>query len=219
MASTKVLCYTEETCPADCDYLYLGKDGGCSGFDRHVTVSDLLAGVSPIGTQEIWIGAEAMKGETTGGAEFVTRELVTNDVMIDTMKFDTTAVEGAQFTWTPPANWNAGTVRGKLYWTTAGGSNCQTIDFDLSARSYGNACALDQTLDTGAQAITDTKEDCGNCELHISGFSSAMTITNAAAGEMVIFKLQRDTAADNLSVDAEIIGVIIEYSISAATAT
>ncbi len=53
MVNTKVNCYTEETCPACCDYLYLGKSGGCSGFDRHVTVTNLLSGATSCGWDNV----------------------------------------------------------------------------------------------------------------------------------------------------------------------
>jgi hypothetical protein len=84
-------------------------------------------------TQEIWIGAEAMLASATNGAEFASRELATNDVMISAFKFDAASSESAQFTWTPPNNWNGGTLRFKLYWTNAAGLTTETVDFDLAA--------------------------------------------------------------------------------------
>lgn len=180
------------------------------------TISNLAIGAevdtSLTETQEIWIGAEAMISTSTNGAEFASRELATNDVMISAMKFDASTSESAQFTWTPPANWNAGTIRFKAYWTNAAGLTTETIDFDLAAVAFANDDPLDTAFGT-AQNVTDTwiAQD----DLHVSGYSSAITISGSpAAGEMIVFKLSRDTASDDLTGDAEIIGVMLEYTVN-----
>lgn len=163
-----------------------------------------------VGTHEIWIPAGAMYTVTTNGAAYTTRELATNDIMISSFNFDTTTAEKAQFNWATPANWNAGTIRFKLYWTTTGGSSAQTVDFDLAGVAFADNDAMDTAFGT-AQNATDTW--IADDDLHVSGYSSAITIAGSpAAGEFVKFQLSRDTASDNLGVDAEVLGVLIEYS-------
>jgi len=163
-------------------------------------------------TEELWIGAEAMVSTTTNGAAFASRELPTNDVMISTFAYDTTTSESAQFTWTPPLNWNAGTVRFKLYWTNAAGLATETIDFDLAAVAFADNDAIDAAFGT-AQNVTDTF--LAQNDMHITAFSAAITIAGSpVAGEAVIFKLSRDVVADNLTGDAEVIGILLEYTIT-----
>jgi len=163
-----------------------------------------------VGTHEIWIPAGAMYTVTTNGAAYTTRELATNDVMISSFNFDTSTSEKAQFNWATPANWDAGTIRFKLYWTTTGGSAAQTVDFDLAGVAFADNDALDTAFGT-PQNCTDTW--IADDDLHVSSYSSAITIAGTpVAGEFVKFQLSRDVAADDLGVDAEVLGVLIEYS-------
>jgi len=172
--------------------------------------SDSNVNLGCVGTHEIWIPAGAMYVPTTNGATYTTRELATNDIQISSMNFDTSTSQIAQFNWATPANWDAGTVRAKVYWTTTGGSASQTIDFDLAAVSFANDNPLDTTPGT-AQSMTDTW--IADDDLHISSYGSAITIAGSpVAGEFVIFKLSRDVASDDLGVDCEILGVLLEYS-------
>jgi hypothetical protein len=62
-----------------------------------------------------------------------------------------------------------------------------------------------------AQNVTDTW--IADDDLHVTSYSSAVTIGGSpVAGELAVFQLSRDVAADDLGVDAEILGVLIEYS-------
>lgn len=165
-----------------------------------------------VGTHELWIPAGAMYTRTTNGAAYTTRETTTNKVMISSFNFDTTTQEYSQFNWSTPANWNAGTVRFKLYWTTTGGSAAQTIDFDLQAYAFSDDDALDTAFGT-AQNVTDTY--IADNDVHVTSYSSAITIGGTpAVGDTVIFQLTRDVASDNLGVDCEVLGVLLEYSTS-----
>lgn len=180
------------------------------------TISNLAIG-SEVGTtltetQEIWIPAGSFTSSTTNGAEITSRETTTNNVNYHYAGFDTTTSESAWFTWTPPANWDAGTVRFKLYWTNTGGSAAQTIDFDLAAVSFADDDALDTAVGT-AQSVTDTF--IAQNDLHISSFSSAITVAGSpVAGEEVHFKLSRDVSSDDLAGDCDVIGIILEFSVN-----
>ena len=172
--------------------------------------SDNNVNLGSVGTHELWIPAGAMYAPTTNGATYSTRELATNDVMISSFNFDTTTAQKAQFNWATPANWDAGTVRFKLYWTTTGGSAAQTVDFDLAAVAHANDGALDTAFGTAAN-ISDTW--IADDDLHVSSYSSAITISGSpVAGELVIFQLSRDVATDDLGVDCEVLGILLEYS-------
>jgi hypothetical protein len=179
------------------------------------TISNLAIGAE-VGTtltetEEIWIPAGSFTSATTNGAEITSRETTTNVVNYHYAAFDTTTSEIAWFTWTPPANWNAGTVRFKLYWTNTAGLTTETIDFDLAAVAFANDDAIDTAVGS-AQNVTDTWLAQG--DMHITAFSSAITIAGSpAAGEEVHFKLSRDVASDNLTGDCDVIGIILEYTV------
>ena len=163
-------------------------------------------------TEEVWIPAGSFTSAETNGAEITSRETTTNKVNYHYAGFDTSTSESVWFTWTPPANWNAGTMRFKLYWTNTAGSSAQTIDFDLAAVAFADDDALDTAVGT-AQNVTDTWVAQG--DLHITAYSSAITIAGSpTAGEEVHFKLSRDVASDNLAGDADVIGILLEYSIN-----
>jgi len=163
-------------------------------------------------TEEIWIPAGSFTSATTNGAEITSRETSSNKVNYHYAGFDTTTSEIVWFTWTPPANWNAGTVRFKLYWTNTGGGSAETIDFDLAAVAFADDDALDTAVGT-AQNVTDTW--IAQNDLHITSFSSAITIAGSpAAGEEIHFKLSRDVASDDLTGDCDVIGVLLEYSVN-----
>ena len=179
--------------------------------------SDSAVNLGSVGTHEVYIPAGAMYTVTTNGADYATRELATNDIMISSFAFDTTTAQKTQFNWATPANWNAGTIKFKLYWTTTGGSSAQTVDFDLAGVSFANDNPMDTAVGT-AQNVTDTW--IADDDLHVSAYSSAITIAGSpVAGELVVFQLSRDVAADDLGVDAEVVGVLVEYSTDASNSS
>ena len=180
------------------------------------TISNLAIGAE-VGTtltetEEIWIPAGSFTSSTTNGAQITSRETSSNTVNYTYAALDTTTSESVWFTWTPPANWNAGTIRFKLYWTNTAGLTTETIDFDLAAVAFANDDAIDTAVGT-AQNVTDTWLAQG--DMHITAFSSAITIAGSpAAGEEVHFKLSRDVASDNLTGDCDVIGLILEYTVN-----
>lgn len=193
-------------------------DAISTGTDVVVSVkSDSAVNLGSVGTHEVYIPAGAMYGTTTDGAAYASRELATNDIMVSSFNFDTTTAEKAQFNWATPANWDAGTIRFKLYWTTTGGSSAQTIDFDLAGVAFANDDAMDSAVGTAAN-VSDTW--IADDDLHVTSYSSAITIAGSpVAGELVVFQLSRDVATDTLGVDAEVLGVLIEYSTDASNSS
>ena len=193
--------------------------------DALSTATDIICSVKSnsnvnlgcVGTHEVYIPAGAMYTVTTAGAAYTTRELATNDIMLSTFNFDTSTAEKAQFNWATPANWNAGTIRFKLYWSTTGGSGSQTIDFDLAGVGFANDNPMDTAVGT-AQNVTDTW--IADNDLHVTSYSSAITIAGSpVAGELVKLQLSRDTASDTLGVDAEVVSILIEYSTNASNSS
>jgi hypothetical protein len=188
-----------------------------AGQTRSLVVPDSDCNLGSVGTHEVYIPGGSMYTVTTNGADFASRELATNDIMISGFNFDTTTAQKAQFNWATPANWNAGTIRFKLYWTTTGGGSAQTIDFDLAAVGFANDNPLDTAVGTAAN-VTDTW--IADDDLHVTSYSAAITVAGTpVAGELVVFQLSRDVASDDLGVDAEVLGVLIEYSTDASNSS
>ena len=157
--------------------------------------------------REIYINAGDMIPRTTNGATTGTQELPTNDIMVDTMDFVTATEQGVGFWVTLPAEWDAGTVKLIPHWTAASGSG--TVKFDFAARAYADSDALDQALGT-EQGSTDTLITA--LDEHIGPATSALTIGGTpVAGESIYFQVARDVATDTLGVDAQLIGVVLQY--------
>src|SRR3546814_20784768 len=73
---------------------------------------------SVIGLQDLFIPASAMWPRTTSGfAALAKTEMTTSLVNIQSLDFDQTTQEFAQFQIVLPRNWNNGTVTEKVYWT------------------------------------------------------------------------------------------------------
>lgn len=162
-------------------------------------------------TKDEWVTAEKFIPTTTAGATIADRELPTNDIQIKYAAFDTATDENITFLWHPPEEWDASTVTFALVWTNQTGASAQTIDFDLAGRSYADNDAIDQAPGT-AQNTTDTW--IAQNDIHISDFSSAITLAGTPLqGQPNIFKLTRDTTADDMTGDAEILAVILRYGI------
>lgn len=163
-----------------------------------------------VGTHELYIPAGSMYTRTTAGAAYTARETTTNQVMISSFNFDTTTAENSQFNWSTPANWDAGTVRYKIYWTCTGGSAAQTLSMNLAGRGFSDDDALDSAFGT-AISVTDTY--IADNDVHVTAYSAAVTIAGTpVAGDNVIFQLNRGVASDTLGVDCEVLGILLEVS-------
>lgn len=167
--------------------------------------------------KSIFVHSAGMWVSTTAGSATIAKtETGTNKVNYQTLDFDTTTQEYAEFAIIMPDNWDASTVTFKAVWTAASGSG--GVAWSLQATSLADNDALDTTWGT-VQTVTDTLQTATNA--HTTAESSAITIGNTpAAGEYVQFRVTRTVgdAADTLGVDAKLIGIRIEYGVSAFSA-
>jgi hypothetical protein len=164
------------------------------------------------GVQTIWVPGGAMTSRETSGSEATTREI--NSITLGVQAFDSAADEAAQFTVAFPKSWDEGTVTAQAYWTTTGGSASQTVEFEVNCGSIANDAAINVTGLGTAIAITDTW--IADNDVHVSSESSAITCSNAAVDTLTVFQILRDISADNLGVDAELIGLKLFYTTDAA---
>lgn len=149
---------------------------------------------------------------TSGAQQPTQTEAATNKVNYITVDFDPTNQEFAEFSIPMPSDWDGGTVTAQFVWT-ATGTSTNGVVWGLAGRSYGDLETLDQAFGT-AQTATDAHSATAS-QAQISPATSAITLSGTpAAGEYAQFRVQRNPAdaGDTLAVDAQLLGVIINYT-------
>jgi hypothetical protein len=179
-----------------------------------VTIGGALARTA--GVEDMWIPAAAMRPTSSNGCAAITDvETTSGKPDLQVLDFDKDSDEFAQFSVAFPKSWNIGNVTFQAYWTSAS-TNTGTVAWAMSGTCIGDNDTIDESYPTPtvatAKAHSGTAED-----LNISAVSGAMTIENAADGELTFFQILRDVSADDHSSDARLIGVKINYTTSAAT--
>lgn len=166
------------------------------------------------GKETIYIPADAMIPRTTNGAAPGSVELSSNKIMVKSLNFDTTTQEFAQFSVAFPKSWNLGTVTFIPHMsqlTTAAGN----IVFGLAGLAVSSGDALDAAL--GTPQTSDTTVGTANLE-YVGPESSAITIAGTpAAGDRVIFQINRTVASDSLAQDARLHGIRLFFTTNAPT--
>lgn len=167
------------------------------------------------GRESLYIPAAAWAPTITNGAARSYNELATNDIISETIDFDTTTQEFATCEIVLPNKWNASTLTFRVRWRATAGSAAQTVDMALSAVAISNDDAEDATLGTPV-VVSDALIATG--DHHVSPESTAVTIAGTPAkADKLVLKLQRNVSTDNLAADAMIEGVEIFWTSDAAT--
>lgn len=165
--------------------------------------------------RDIYIDAAAMVPRETNGAEALTKEFATNDIMIDYLAFDSSTEEGVQFKMMMPDEWDRSTIKLKFYWdgaVTASG----TVIWGVKAGALSDDDAIDAALGTQV-TVTDTLLAVG--DMHVSPATAAITVGGAPELEdMIIFQVVATTGG-TISVDQLLMGVGIQYKESATVQT
>jgi len=175
------------------------------------TARTTLGVTAAYGKKAVWIPAGAMVPQVTNGPSRAVTEHATNDVMIDSLDYDQTTSELAQFAWRMPESWNESTVTFRSVWTAASGSG--TFIAGLKAAALSDDDAIDGSWGTGV-TVSDTLIATG--DVHISAESNAVTVGGTpAAGDLVIFNVYRDIS-DTLNADARLIGIVLYVTTDAA---
>jgi hypothetical protein len=194
------------------------------GAASDTTLSRAAAGILAVeGTQVMMAGkhtvaipATAMQAQTTSGAVRGTTETATNDIMLNTFDFDTSADENVQFEIAWPKSADESTITFQYYWSHAATVTNFGVAFFMQAIGFGNDDALDTAMGT-AVGVTDTGGTTD--DLYVSAESAAITIANLAEGDLVKFRIYRDVsdAGDTLGVDARLHSVKVFITTNAAT--
>lgn len=126
------------------------------------------------------------------------------------------AKEYAVVTFIMPDNYDGGTITYRVVWMTSSSTSTHTAVWGLAGRSYGNGETVDQAYGTAIEVSQDATATAYQV-LHTS-VSSAVTLAGTpAGGEYVKLRIYRDptNGSDDLTVPALLIGVVIEYGITA----
>jgi hypothetical protein len=160
----------------------------------------------------IWLSAQGGLSPTSNGAERDKIQLATNGIVVVTYAFDQTTQEYLQWNIATPDDWDGGTVTATFYWIPAAGSAAENVVWGLQGRAYASNDAIDQAMGT-AQEVTSgfTAAD----DLIISSETSAITLAGSpSAGQWLMLQAYRDptNGSDDMTGDARLIGVLVEYS-------
>jgi hypothetical protein len=151
-----------------------------------------------------WLSAAGWRPDTTTGPE------ETNQDEHDVRAFDGATSETARYQLAMPYTWDAGTIKVEFYWLAATGASASDgVAWEISGASVANDEVWPPTTGTAIQT-TDTVSAVG--DLHVAK-SASITITGAAAGELVELELFRDhdDAGDTMTEDALLLGVLLWY--------
>jgi hypothetical protein len=167
-------------------------------------------GAGTTGKHAIYIAAGSISPSVSGGcATLATVASAANQPDIQTLNFDQTTQEYAQFGIVMPKSWNEGTVTFKPHWSHGAGGSTFGVVWDLQAVAVGDGEAIASAFGT-AQTSSDTG---GTADRLYNGpESSAITVAGSpAAEEMVFFRLSRVTAngSDTLDMDARLHGITL----------
>lgn len=170
-----------------------------------------------VGKQTIWIPATAMTPRVSNPPAVGTIDAGSTDNTIGVLDFDQTIDEYAHFSIAMPKSWDEGTITFVPYWTAAGGTPGQTVNWFLSGVAISNDDALNATQGS-AGGVIDALIATG--DLHIGPESSAITIGGTPQeNDMVIFSFSRfpQSGDDNLAADARLIGIKVNITLNANT--
>jgi sorbitol-specific phosphotransferase system component IIA len=181
------------------------------------TTGSVCAGYTAgFGKEVIYFPASSMKANVTSPASCGdTYDSGTNDLTLPVCAFDTGATEErADFSVYMPQSWNEGTVTYQAIWTNTGGSAAQTVQWEVGCVAISDDDPLNVTIGT---TVTQSDTFLATNDVHITAESSAVTCAGTiAAGDLVVFRISRDTSVDNMAGDALLIGLKVFYTSDAA---
>ena len=152
--------------------------------------------------------------ETAGCAStsHVGNESTTNKINYSTLDFDTTTSENAFWTTPMPDGYDGSTFTAQFTWTNASGLATETVDWGIKMRMFADDDAIDQAWGT---EVTTTDTFLAQRDLHKSATSTAITPAGTLAGSnWLAINVARKTASDNLTGDAKLIAVKLEYGVA-----
>lgn len=162
-----------------------------------------------------WIPARDMSPSASGGcAALATIASAANQPDIQTLDFDQTTQEFAQFAVLMPKRWDRGTVTFAPVWSHAAAATFGVV-WELQAVAVSNDDTIAVAYGT-AVGSTDTGGTTN--DVYVGPESAAITVAGSpAAGDVVFFRLARAPAngSDTLNVDARLHGIELYFNSAA----
>ena len=129
----------------------------------------------------------------------------------NTLDFDTTTSEAAYWVIPIPPSVTPATHKLTIIWTNAAGLTTETVQWDIDWRSVSDSEVLDAA--TTPTTVNDTVSDTWLAQ----GDSHTVTVTlstatNVVAGDLLMIKISRDVANDNMTGDVKFIRALYEIS-------
>ena len=161
--------------------------------------------------RNLWLDAGAFVPTTTAGAGTSTAESTTNKIMNDLLDFDATTQEYGQVRVSLPPEWDYGSVKIKLYWTTAYAAESGVV-FDIRGLSASDGATIDTAL---GESVSVSDTNTGANKVNITAASAAITLAQTPAkGDVLWLEVYRNTVAagDVVESDVSLLGVLIQYT-------
>lgn len=132
--------------------LYFDSDGGHIKDDAGNVIDIVAAPSSEVTETTFMVPAAAMSPSDGESPEAVVLAGTNNTV--DAYRFDGTVIEATQFAWTPPPQWDAGTVQLEIVWRTNGGTAAEYVRFGAQAVAVGD----DETSDAAFGTLVEVED-------------------------------------------------------------
>jgi len=184
-----------------------------AGANRRILINNLAKR-----KETLVLGAGGWPAKTSGCAALAQTE-TTGLLNYQTFDFDASTSEVLEYTVAMPSNYDGGTVTARFYWKHEYTTTNFGVTWQLQATALSDTDDIHGVTWSGGVTVTDTGAIEGH--LYISPDTTAYTIAGTpAAGDMVQFRVARLTtdAGDTLAVDAKLLMVVVEYSLSAWSA-
>jgi hypothetical protein len=179
-----------------------------SSYEDHRLGVGGVFSAGSLGRHMIWVPARNMSPSATGGcAALATIASSANQPDIQTLDFDTTTQEFAQFSIAMPKRWNLSTITFAPIWSHASTATNFGVVWQLQGLARGDDDAIATAYGT---AVTSTDTGGTTNDLYVGPESAAITIAGTPAAEdVVFFRIARVPAngSDTLAIDARLHGV------------
>ena len=171
--------------------------------------------VKNVGTETIFVPAQAMFGTTTNGAASESVETTATRPEMKVLDFDPSTIEYAQFSIAMPKSWNLSTLTFQAFWSPS-----STDTGDAMIGLQGISVANDATSDIAFPAAVNVTDTAGGAveDVMVSPVSGAVTVTSAADDTYTYFQVARaaTTGGDDFTGDVRLLGIKLFYTTDAA---
>ncbi len=136
---------------------------------------------------------------------------------MQTLDFDASSDEHAQFQVAFPKWWNEGTVTFQAFWTTTN-TGTEGVAWGLQGVAVSDNGTIDVAYGT-AVVVTDDNQNAAE-DLLVTSESAAVTIAGTPAeADVCFFRVFRDVsdANDDMTEDARLLGIKLLFTTNAAT--